>query len=393
MKTRATWSLLVGAQLLLLLLLPRFVFVNAMDNCAGANAGAAERGCLHVSRNSKRWAIVDLVRAQTRLAALNLANGDADTAVDNIENALELEPGNQEVRKLAAVAYFRRAVIAASEDNHTEAIEDFSKSIGFDASSHAVYAARSSSFALMGDHAQALDDLKNALRLSPSHAAYRQQIGEMQRQLRAAETTFSNKTAKPAAGDVVVSPRAAPEEIARKDHSATAEPTERTVARRAAELDRTPRLFENYDLVGADLLTPIRKISREDCTSECRQDPKCQGITYDKWNQWCFLKSEAGSLRLDPKYVAMVWQGVGGPRKSDLPIVMERYRAKAFPYTGQTSRSAESIEDCEARCLALTECMALTYFRTSKQCRLMSGAGEYKSEAEATSAVKRQKPN
>jgi len=72
---------------------------------------------------------------------------------------------------------------------------------------------------------------------------------------------------------------------------------------------------------------------------------------------------------------------------------MEHYRGKAFPWSGQDARTTDSVDQCEARCKDATSCVAFTYFKQTKLCRLMVETGEYFSDPSADSGVKRQLPS
>ena len=148
--------------------------------------------------------------------------------------------------------------------------------------------------------------------------------------------------------------------------------------------------YDNYDLVGADL-RQVRDANLTDCISACSSDSKCKAYSFDKWNHMCFLKSTVNLLRLEPNTISGTRIGVmEKPIVSSLPITMQRYRNKAFPWKGQRSRSVESFEQCEQLCREQTSCVALTYFKDIKQCRLMESTEAYSSNSNADSAIKRQ---
>jgi len=145
----------------------------------------------------------------------------------------------------------------------------------------------------------------------------------------------------------------------------------------------------NFDLVGTDLRR-ANGIDHNQCQTLCQSEIQCRAYTFDKWNRWCFLKSAVRALRLDPKYVSAIKNGTSKPPPSSVSITIERYRNKAFPWSGQEAHKTDTVEQCEARCKDATSCVAFTYFKQTKLCRLMAETGEYFSDPNADSGVKRQ---
>lgn len=154
---------------------------------------------------------------------------------------------------------------------------------------------------------------------------------------------------------------------------------------------RAFRMHDNRDIQGGDY-SMVEGLGHDACKSRCNADSQCQAYTYNKWNRKCFLKDRIGSSRLEPASITGVRQDVSQPSRSVKPFKMERYRGKAFPYRGQTPRQAASFEACEQRCRDTAACVAFTYFKSSRQCRLMESTGEYFADKRADSGVKRQSP-
>jgi hypothetical protein len=71
-------------------------------------------------------------------------------------------------------------------------------------------------------------------------------------------------------------------------------------------------------------------------------------------------------------------------------VTIQVYRNMAFPYGGQSTSRADAFEDCQARCSQDSSCAALTFFKSSQQCRLMETAGDAFPDARADSGIKRQ---
>jgi len=149
--------------------------------------------------------------------------------------------------------------------------------------------------------------------------------------------------------------------------------------------------YDNFDVHGKDL-KQLAKIDLTDCAAACADEKRCIGYSFDKWNRYCFLKATATTMRLEPNTISGLTPTVIAPARASTPVSMQRYRNKAFPYSGQSTTRAASFEECEKRCADDAPCVAFTFFKTSNQCRLMDSTGEYFSDARADSGVKRQEP-
>jgi hypothetical protein len=149
--------------------------------------------------------------------------------------------------------------------------------------------------------------------------------------------------------------------------------------------------YDNYDLVGTDI-RELRNTDLTGCAAACETDRRCVGYSFDKWNRYCFLKSGTRLFRLEPNTTSGLRPDAPKPTLASAPVTMQRYRNKAFPYGGQETRRADSLDECEARCAQDTACVALTFFKASQQCRLMHSTGEYFPDPRADSSIKRQDP-
>jgi hypothetical protein len=134
--------------------------------------------------------------------------------------------------------------------------------------------------------------------------------------------------------------------------------------------------YHNRDLPGGDL-SRSKKATLDDCVSACQDNSACMAYTFDRWNNYCFLKSQVGELTINPRSVSGV-RSDPPPRENTIaPIRMERYRGKIFPGEGDRSFLAKSVEGCEQPCKQDNSCVAYTFTRATKQCRLFSSTGEY----------------
>lgn len=148
----------------------------------------------------------------------------------------------------------------------------------------------------------------------------------------------------------------------------------------------------NHHLSGADL-SILKDSTQQTCASRCGSSPACLGYTYDNWNKWCFLKGDLGEITFDPKYSSGYKASTGEPRRPVVPTSIMRYRGKAFPPAAGEMRHAPNVTACEAMCTSVPACVAYTWSRSTKVCRLLESAGEYQSNSDTDSGVKRQVVN
>jgi PAN domain-containing protein len=147
---------------------------------------------------------------------------------------------------------------------------------------------------------------------------------------------------------------------------------------------------DNYDIDGSDI-NRLPEIALQECVAACRADPRCLAYSFDKWHRWCFLKDRADRFRLEPNTITGLLSSISKPPIVSAPVRMHHYANKAFAYGGEDSDKAESVDACEARCTQTTSCIAYTFFKQSKQCRLMQTVtGLPVADPKADSGAKRQ---
>jgi hypothetical protein len=141
--------------------------------------------------------------------------------------------------------------------------------------------------------------------------------------------------------------------------------------------DATSRTFEryvHYDLFGFDL-DQGTATSLVQCEDLCRGNEQCQAFTFNEWNQKCFLKNGAAELRLEPRATSGLLSGTAHPGYRNASIIMEYYQ----DYTMSGSqignpRAASSREQCESLCWGRDQCIAFTFSRRQRECRLFDHA-------------------
>jgi hypothetical protein len=152
------------------------------------------------------------------------------------------------------------------------------------------------------------------------------------------------------------------------------------------------RKYENRDLNGGDIATLKNVALAESCETSCKQNPQCRAYSFDKWNRYCFLKSQIGVLRLDPRSITGVREDVPSPAMASGGITMERYRKRGFPGSGYKFATVAQYEACEAACQGEEACVAYTFKKVERVCRLFATAGEYMPEVGSDSGAKVQSP-
>lgn len=138
-----------------------------------------------------------------------------------------------------------------------------------------------------------------------------------------------------------------------------------------------PRTFDhyaNYDLFGFDL-DQGAATSLAQCEDFCRENEECRAFTFNEWNQKCFLKSGTAELRLEPRATTGVLTGTAHPGYRNASVVMEYYRH--YIISGSqigNSRVANSRDQCESMCWDREQCIAFSFSRRQRECRLFDHA-------------------
>lgn len=144
---------------------------------------------------------------------------------------------------------------------------------------------------------------------------------------------------------------------------------------------------DNRDLIGVDLRT-LKNIELDDCVSACQREADCQGYSFDKWNRYCFLKTNLSALILDPKSLSGVRQNLQMPPTSDVEATMVHYRGKKFPGSGYKSIANSIYENCEMTCQNELACVAFSFDKQSLVCKLFNSTGVYVLNALSDSGAK-----
>jgi len=108
-------------------------------------------------------------RAYTNLGSKEALNGNFESAIENYNRAIELDPS-------IAEAHFFRGNIYASMGNFEKAIEDCTEAIRLNPNLSVAYSIRGISYIKLGKDNEAIVDLEEALRLNPNDESAKQAL-------------------------------------------------------------------------------------------------------------------------------------------------------------------------------------------------------------------------
>jgi PAN domain/HdeA/HdeB family len=149
------------------------------------------------------------------------------------------------------------------------------------------------------------------------------------------------------------------------------------------------KTYDNFDLPKGDTRT-LRGVELSKCEALCKADGACQAFSYDKWNKWCFLKSKATELTLDPSSISGVRQSLADPQQSKSALRIEPLDAKTVRGHALQSESWHSAQDCKKACALDRTCLGFTYIPSGQDCRMFNRIETVDRENGATSGYKTQ---
>src|SRR6202043_4074151 len=89
-------------------------------------------------------------------------------------------------------------------------------------------------------------------------------------------------------------------------------------------------IYDGRDLYDAPYLTK-QGITQNECIELCKQDNKCIAFSWDRWNNYCFLKRAApATMRIDPQSMSAVAIGERQPTDSSATVEMEHFYNTEF---------------------------------------------------------------
>lgn len=140
---------------------------------------------------------------------------------------------------------------------------------------------------------------------------------------------------------------------------------------------RAFKLYDGRDIDGHDYRR-MPKTSQDACIEACKQDRQCIAFSWDRWNDYCFLKHEVPPIvRIDPAAVSAVATSATQPTDSNAAIVMEPFLDAEFRDKPYDVSTVGSYTECERGCKDNRDCEVFTYVTNNKSCKLIRRPYEY----------------
>lgn len=293
-------------------------------------------------------------------------------AVRDFDRAIALNPAH-------ALAYNNRGIVYGDMGDYQRAIQDYDQAIAIHPAYASAYNNRGNIRAKQGDFRMAIQDYSQAIVLKPSYVgAYNN---------RAMAYGALGQYAE-AADDFRQSMALRPNETAKAGLAAL----EARTAAKAVDMSFAPTSFRrmpNTDLAGA-LLDTLNVADLEACEAACAGNSYCRAYSFNMWNTLCFLKGDPAMRFLEPSTMSGLKSETYPPPISNAGISMVRFRNKSFPGEPVRESHEARFEDCEATCQISDTCVAFSFNRAEKACRMFEKPGAYVGDAGSDSGAKRQ---
>ncbi|WP_442579127.1 trypsin-like peptidase domain-containing protein [Mesorhizobium sp. ASY16-5R] len=131
------------------------------------------------------------------------------------------------------------------------------------------------------------------------------------------------------------------------------------------------RHFDNQDVIGFDYAT-LRRVSRDECVAACRDDMRCQAVTYHKAARFCFLKNDAVLTVWNRDAVGVISAGLVSTVLQTSFSVSSGMDQPGGDYLHLTQ---SSFVGCFLACGKDDRCRSFAYVRKSNSCWLKDGIG------------------
>jgi hypothetical protein len=157
--------------------------------------------------------------------------------------------------------------------------------------------------------------------------------------------------------------------------------------------ERRFTMIEGFDIDGQDF-DQRRNVDLRACLVACRDSARCSAFAYDKWNRMCFLKhTNPGVFRREPKAIVAVNSTARPVLDASRPVIIQRFQGMIFHDAGYETLRVSSYEQCSEACERQERCEAVSYFASSRQCKLIARPGEpFRNQPGVISGIKRQMP-
>ena len=148
-------------------------------------------------------------------------------------------------------------------------------------------------------------------------------------------------------------------------------------------------IYDNFDLPQGDLRR-LEGVELSKCVATCESDRECKAYSYDKWNRWCFLKSNIATLTLDPASISGVRKAVDVPQEATSPIRIEPLVSKALRGSSYRTSSLKSAQGCQQSCEQDRKCLGFTFTTSRQRCELFDNIKTVDRGSGVTSGYKTQ---
>lgn len=141
---------------------------------------------------------------------------------------------------------------------------------------------------------------------------------------------------------------------------------------------RSFTIYDARDIGGSDYKILKDAMSQDSCIEQCKQDNKCVAFSWDRWNDYCFLKHAVpGIARIDPQSMAAVAKTETQPTDSNAPVVFEPFYNAEFRDAPYITTKESSYRDCERKCRDDNRCEVFTYRTEPRSCSLIRRPYQY----------------
>lgn len=157
------------------------------------------------------------------------------------------------------------------------------------------------------------------------------------------------------------------------------------------------KLRNNRDIYGNDIAIiagrpGIAGVNMESCAAICDAIPACVGFSFDRWKSWCYLKGAIKASTLEPSSTIAVKQKLEIPKVEQVSTAIERLPNKAFRDEAYLTVVSADKDKCETACERDLRCVAFTFGRQTKACRMFKYSEGFFADEGADSGFKRQPP-
>jgi hypothetical protein len=149
-------------------------------------------------------------------------------------------------------------------------------------------------------------------------------------------------------------------------------------ARPQGEVDRASNVastapgfvtYDNRDMYGGDYVR-LESASLSECEARCGADARCRAYTFNKWQGVCFLKSEVGSIRIEPQGITGIAASQEVKHAPQAAFIQKNPGRQFSDGAYKIFRSVD-YRSCSNECLADAQCLGFNFDRAKRSCSLM----------------------